>query len=258
MKRFIYCQSYSHFEWETKHKNRYVWSEEVKIFIRTIRATSEEFKENISAGSIFWRAQIGNDEEPVYENGEHIADTPCQFPPDRMKPKTGEASEGRANPKGIACLYLATHRETAISEVRPWVGSLVSVAQFKTLKELEVINVTEAKFDLDRYVEGLDFTKSDSDEDKDLIWEKINQAFSKPINLNDRVADYIPTQIIAELLKGAGYDGVAYASTLGPGHNLAIFNIDAAKLVNCSLYEVSKVDVDFKEICNPYFIKEGE
>src|ERR1039458_6332974 len=36
-----------------------------------------------------------------------------------MKPKPEKAKEGRVNPKGIPCLHLATHEDTAMSEVRP-------------------------------------------------------------------------------------------------------------------------------------------
>ena len=48
-----------------------------------------------------------------------------------MKPLGGRATDGRANPRGIPCLYLATTKETAMSEVRPWIGSYVSAGQFE-------------------------------------------------------------------------------------------------------------------------------
>src|SRR5262252_4924229 len=49
------------------------------------------------------------------------------------------------------------------------------------------------------------------------------------------------TQIIAELFKRHGFDGVAYKSSLGPGHNIAFFDLDAADLINCFLFEVKSV-----------------
>ncbi|WP_366931004.1 RES family NAD+ phosphorylase [Mesorhizobium sp.] len=48
-----------------------------------------------------------------------------------MRPLAGRASEGRANPKGIPCLYMAVDRHTALAECRPWIGSLVSIGAFK-------------------------------------------------------------------------------------------------------------------------------
>jgi RES domain-containing protein len=42
-----------------------------------------------------------------------------------MKPIPKWQGEGRANPRGIPVLYLATHRETALAEVRPWIGAVI-------------------------------------------------------------------------------------------------------------------------------------
>ena len=55
----------------------------------------------------------------------------------RMKPLPFRAFEGRANPKGIPCLYVATSIATAVGECRPWVGALVSVSQVKTIARIE-------------------------------------------------------------------------------------------------------------------------
>jgi len=64
------------------------------------------------------------------------------FDTKRMKPLLGRAREGRANPKGIPYLYLATHRDTAVAEVRPWKGGAVSVGQFKIMRDLKLVNTT--------------------------------------------------------------------------------------------------------------------
>ena len=69
------------------------------------------------------------------------------------------------------------------------------------------------------------------------------------------MADYVPTQIIAELFKVSGFDGIAYRSSLGHGHNIALFDLDAAKLINCFLFEVKKITFDFAEASNPYFLR---
>ncbi|MFZ0569740.1 MAG: RES domain-containing protein [Rhodomicrobium sp.] len=44
-----------------------------------------------------------------------------------MKPIPNWLSEGRANPRGIPYLYLASTRDTALAEVRPWIGSHITV-----------------------------------------------------------------------------------------------------------------------------------
>jgi len=51
-------------------------------------------------------------------------------PPERMKPLAGRACERRADPEGIPYLYLAAAKDTALGEVRPWLGSMISLGVF--------------------------------------------------------------------------------------------------------------------------------
>jgi hypothetical protein len=120
-------------------ERRYLRTAEEDEFFATVLETSQSRRLILPPGTILWRAQIGNDWE-VEEDGEDTISIPCGFPPERMKPLAYEASEGRANPKGIPVLYMATRRDTAVAEVRPWVGLLVSVAQLKVLRSLELVN----------------------------------------------------------------------------------------------------------------------
>lgn len=245
--------SYRDFEQEVKHSSRYIRSSESNEFLQTLLATSEGFKERIESGSIFCRAQLG------CRYGDVFPHKHSPHPPERMKPRHREAPAGRANPKGMPCLYLSTKEKTAISEVRPWVGSMVSVAQFKTLRKLVIINFTESKFDPhDKKYKKLEFISYEREPKpivrKDIVWTEINEAFSRPIIPNDQVDDYVPTQIIAEFFKDAGFDGIAYASSLGTGHNLAIFDVDALQIDNCFLYEVNKVDIAFCKTGDDYFV----
>jgi len=71
------------------------------------------------------------------------------------------------------------------------------------------------------------------------VWEDIDRAFARPFARSDRSGDYAPTQIIAELFKANGFDGVAYRSRLGPGHNIALFDVNAAELYSCRPFEVT-------------------
>jgi len=57
-----------------------------------------------------------------------------------MKPLGDRAHEGRVNPKGIPCLYHASTRKAAISEMRPGISDFLSVARFKTLRDLKIMN----------------------------------------------------------------------------------------------------------------------
>lgn len=56
---------------------------------------------------------------------------------------SGAAHEGRVNPRGIPCLYAASNLETAVAEVRPWLGALVSVAQLSPVRLLRLVNCSD-------------------------------------------------------------------------------------------------------------------
>jgi hypothetical protein len=87
------------------------------------------------------------------------------------------------------------------------------------------------------------------------IWSDINEAFSEPVERGDSSVDYVPTQILAETFKRHRYDGIAYKSSYGEdGFNVAMFDIDAADLINCSLYRIKDVSVQMTQQDSPYFI----
>lgn len=242
-------QSYRNFERNVKRHNRYIRTSEMEEFLQTVLATSEKKKEKIPKDTIFWRAQLGHDWESVKQNGEEF-EIPCPFSPARMKPVSHMAREGRANPKGIPYLYLATDRDTAMAEVRPWIGSYISVGQFKVFRNLLLANCSfEHEKDFFFY-----FKEPDAKKKEAAVWADIDSAFSKPVEPNDSLADYVPTQILTELFKNNGYDGIAYKSLLGKDHNIVIFDLNVSDLINCSLFEVKKASFQFKETAKPYFV----
>ena len=82
------------------------------------------------------------------------------------------------------------------------------------------------------------FEEPDAPERERAVWRDIDRAFSRPVAVADDVAGYAPTQIMAEVFRQRGFDGVAYRSSLGPPHNIALFDLDAADICNCSLGEI--------------------
>jgi RES domain-containing protein len=165
-----------------------------------------------------------------------------------MTPRRDRATGGRANPKGIPYLYLATNRKTALAEVRPVVGSLISVAQFRTNQTLNLVDCSSDHESSRIYLE-----EPEPEKREEAVWADINRAFSSPVTWSEDEADYVPTQIIAELFKSRGYGGIVYRSGLGDGHNVVFFDVDVAGLVNCSLFEADAVHFNFKQVANPYF-----
>lgn len=250
MTEFESWRSYETFAHAVKRRSRYVRDSRAQTFLDTVLATSSERKKPVRTGSIFWRAQQGNGWRT--ESHEDIEiDIPAPLDSGRMKPLTDSAREGRVNPKGIPCLYLATDKDTAMAEVRPWLGLCVSVGQFKVSRDLIVMDCSVLHgATRDWYFEEPDPSKRET-----AVWAAIDDAFSQPVNPDDSTADYAPTQVLAEMFRSNGCDGIVYRSLLGKGHNIALFDIDSADLINCFLYEPRTIAFTFDEIANPYFVK---
>lgn len=140
---FSSWDSYRAFSQRVRHKHRYVHSPEMLSFTNTVLATIRDRNVSIREGKVLFRAQLGVDLMPMQdEDGHEVGEEPVGYGAARMKPRPNRAVEGRANPAGIPVLYLGTTEETAIAEVRPWIGAEVSVAQFRTLKDLRAVDLS--------------------------------------------------------------------------------------------------------------------
>ena len=188
---------------------------------------------------------------PFYQDDEYIDDLPAAYSPERMKPLQDRAAEGRANSKGIPVLYLSTHRKTAMSEVRPWLGSLVSCAHFKTTRALKIVDFSVYHHSRST----LYLSEPDPSKREEAVWTQIDRAFSEPTTPADNAADYVPTQVIAELFKNEGLDGIAYKSAFGKkGYNIVLFDPADAELTSCALFEAKSLKFRFEQSDNPYWV----
>lgn len=247
---FSSWRAFSKFEKEVCRNRRYIRTPEAERFLDAVRGTLHLRTTNISEGRGFWRAQAGHDWRRI---AEFDAEVPCAFRPDRMKPLRDRAIEGRANPKGIPMLYLCSNKDAAMSEVRPWIGSLISLGHFFTTKKLKLVdcrrNFTSPQ---EIYLE-----EPPAGDWTNVVWSEINRAFTKPVTRNDDTGEYVATQILVELFQDADFDGVSYSSAFGEqSTNLALFDLDCATLNECQLHEVTQVKMNFRERDNPYWVKQ--
>ena len=244
-------RSYWDFSQSVNTKFRYIMSPESKDFLTAIDNTCQKRALTLPKGTSVWRAQEGHGVRPFYQTDPdtdeeiHIEDWPCPYDSSRMKPLPFSASEGRANSKGIPCLYVATDKETAMSEIRPWLGSIISLGHFKLSRDLRIIDfsVNHGKTNKKFY-----FKEPSASKIIETVWLDIDNAFSKPTKTSDLKSDYTPTQIISEFIKSKGYDGIAYKSSLADGHNIALFDLDSAEVVERAIFEPSKVRFDFEQV----------
>ena len=244
-------RSFWTFAAEVSHRWRYVQSKETRIFLKLVATQAHERAVDMTAGRQFYRAQKAVHGWLDHNLGEEV-DGPAL--PERMRPLPGVATEGRVNPKGIPCFYMAGDEHTAIAEVRPWIGSKVSIGLFRTLRDLRLVDCTR---DADK--QWLYFEEPGADARALAVWTHIAKAFREPVTREDDRADYAPTQIIAETFRAEGFDGVAYRSGFGTDcFNVALFDLNATELEMCSIYEIRDVKLAFKMADNPYYVQLDE
>lgn len=243
-------ESYRHFARSVKEW-RYLRSPDDEAFLQAVACTAEKRVEEIPEGKTLWRAQVAHE---VINALHHCVELPAK--PDRMRPPpdwwtVGQSSEGRINPKGIPILYTATGENEesvtriAISEVKPDPGAFVTVAELRTNRTLRIVNATT---DEEKIRNIIYFRQTTGPERELAVWRDIDREFSTPVARSDDRADYAPTQILAELFRKKGLDGIAYRSSFGPGHNIALFEIDAAEVVTCILFQVTGIDLRYSRL----------
>jgi len=252
---FAAWSSYRDFAERVRHQRRYVWDDHVKAFIATVLATLRDRDVTLRKGIVLFRAQRGID---YVSHRKNRPEEPTGYTALRMKPRPSRATEGRANATGVPALYLGTTEQTVISEVRPWVGAEISVAQFELKRKLRALDLSRGHgqssigtLPFSHFLEGKPLT---SEQREKAVWIDIDNAFSEPVTKSDDAGDYVPTQILAEVFRDAGYEAIVYKSQFGEkGFNVVVFNPDDADVINCAPYLVSGFDVSFNEIGNRWF-----
>jgi hypothetical protein len=222
-------QEWEDFREELKHRNRYFPKN-----IKTIQEIEKPFAFlQGSAPAKVYRARMCDQQAP--------------YPINLMgKPPEKQAGNGRANPVGIPCLYVASDTSTAIAEIRPHKGELVCVAEFEVDDSLKLIDLqnprkTVSPFELDdttlklfrRYMEYLC---------------RLGKELTMPVLPHTAHLEYLPSQYLCEYIKMIGYDGVIYHSAMGPGINYAIFNDSKVMGKDVSLFQIDDIVVRFSDL----------
>lgn len=230
-----------------RHTSRFLHDDQVASFLQAVAESTSNHNITIPLGKALWRAQLGNDWITHEQEDGSTWDDPIPFSEQRMKPLRQSAHEGRVNPKGIPCLYAANNIKTAVAEVRPWHSALASVAQLTPARELKLVDCTAGN------ETNLDFCCDEPppEEREKIVWREIGRAFSRPVNASPKTAEYVPTQILAELFRKNNYDGLAYKSLLGDGYNIALFDMDLLKIVDRRLYPVTEIRYEIGEAVKP-------
>ena len=208
---------------------------------------------------LFYRARIVPDEDAF----KSIAKDPAG----RMGPPPANLRRaGRMNAAGIAVFYGATEKETAVAELRPAVGSLISMAAFRVHRPIHVLDLTR----FTRAGRQLDiFAKNQMVRATQWAFmQSFASEISEPILPGDEHLEYVPPQVVAEYLTNTSVrwrgsdvtpDAIIFRSAQRDGgKNIAVMG-DAAKI--CALVppadegaELTKrpdSDFDFLDFASP-------
>ena len=192
-----------------------------------LRSLQHDISYVVQAGAEFARGRVG-----VNARLKKIKDAP---EPDVFGylPHTGKeidrppityATEGRFNRARVSVLYLASKEHTAVAELRPHPGHLVSTAVFRLKREIRLANF--ASHDIRNFL-------SDSRLNELRTILSIADVLNVPVQPEHR-ALYAVTQMFSDALRAEGYDGLSYKSTVGEGYNLTCFASDAFEMVEGS------------------------
>lgn len=206
-----YCSKIKKIEKQLDYKNYYEIEKEVVKLLNSMIRDTEQI---VPKGVPYFRARIGYEKKACINDNwsreEHFQ--PYQSSNIGSVPPT-MASNGRVNRQGISFLYLASDVYTSVAEVRPYPGQYVSVGKFICNQNIRVADFSN--IDIKKYC-------CESKLDILLTLSTINELFSRPAP-NPTGKQYRITQLLADVIRQLGYDGVQFKSSVGNGINLAIF-----------------------------------
>lgn len=204
------------------NKNRYFSGKELLEILSRLN-DMPVFPKN--AHITFYRARIGNFLNSSDDN--------------MLAPPFRKATAGRCNPEGISYLYLANTSETAIREIKPQIGDIVTIAMFDVdVSKIFSFNVYLMEhygiIATNIYVKCLLF----------FILEDLSTAITLENHL-----DYIPLQYISEYIKSLGYYGFSYTSVYKTGLNLVMFDWNnRLKLISKELIRIDNTNIKYTKL----------
>lgn len=239
-----------------KARNRYLENIEIAMVQNDYRRLFSIIKEVIDVcehlltaeyqGLNLFRARIG-----VLKTGVHMDDGFGEpFPPLRCTPFSDKeigappfdkAETGRMNRAGFSFLYLAEDVKTAITEVRPAPGDLVSVGIFAQLQSISVLDFAKLTI--------RDFWTTDNALEVFTDIYGIAKYVSSHFGTNGK-HNYLFTQLMSEELIRRGFQGIRHASSFTSKPNYVIFNPSLFTNLSdkASAVEIKDIDILFENM----------
>ncbi|BCE00694.1 RES family NAD+ phosphorylase [Marinicellulosiphila megalodicopiae] len=155
---------------------------------------------------------------------------------------------GRMNFSGIRAFYGSLDPSTCINEIRPDVDSYTIMGEFKLLRKLTIIDLSDlSEFYINDSMFDPDYVKN---QQKAKFLEYLIKEISKPIEKNKEEKEYLPTQVLSEYLcnhANLKLDGIIFNSSRDKdsNKNIVIFN-RSCEIRNDFKYSIiERYDYDF-------------
>lgn len=194
----------------------------------------------IDTSDSLYRARVVNDPKEIgKEKNFYGYDAKGSF-----VPPANLTRDFRANYRYIPHLYCANHPYVALAEVRPRLGTTVSIATIAVKEPLTLLDFT------------IQHKPSKMSDAKKNLFEDLSALFSMPVTNNDDIIDYIPTQFVAEYAKYMGYDGIAFSSSVTPEYylcdpnrfNVVVFNYNKCEAIKSNIVMVTRTYIESEQI----------
>ncbi len=229
---------------EPEYVKKYYASTEIKRIVETDfmsknpRNIAEEYISYFANKSLptriihrseeFYRARIGYKTETGADDDLDKTFMLPYYGTDIMTPPPLLSSGARFNKAGTSYLYLSDEIETCMAEVHLQVGQLCSIGKFRCKQDMEVIDLTAIKNDLEMEV-----------------WLEI---LTQPV-YGDNKNRYNITNFISDILTQFNDNGLWFKSTQSKGNNIVCYKPEMFELVQFSEKLFRTKEISYTPVC---------
>lgn len=248
--------------YEEKRTSDYAWQEEWRSFEKSLKTEARFFSQaaashltNVFDGIDKKRTREGRPllrvvgpgtdfstvyRARVFQSEESLKKALVQPDLHLGPPPASLARAGRMNAHGISVFYGATDSMTALSEIRPPVGSQVLIAQFEIIRPLRLLDLT-AVSSVRSYGSVFD-PEFASRLEQEMFLRSLSKRMTQPVMPDDEAFEYLATQAVADFLAtgvDVTLDGIIFPSvqTAGGGMNIVLFH-KAARVETLSVSHI--------------------
>ena len=158
----------------------------------------------------------------------------------------GVTKPGRANPVGTSYFYGAQEEQTAVSEVRPHRGALMTVGMGEMVRELRLLDLAAGMHVPSPFACSGDYFRGLLESCE--LFNHLNEQFARPLRHTDDVHEYLPTQFFATWARDHHYDGLRYGSAMTRGgHNIVLFDPGTVAIRTVRLVQTDEVRVEYSD-----------